>query len=466
MFIISDMDEAKILQDLYDFNPFWKEGPPPEGRLFHRQPFASLVNLLKLPQIVTLTGLRRTGKTTLLLQLISYLIEEETVPPARICRYQFEEKLISPKLEDLEAIIRLYIRNIIKEDLHTPNRIFFFFDELQFVEGWQGIIKKYYDLNKNIKFVVSGSASLFIQRATKESLAGRAFDEKVTPLTFKEYLSINRDHQMELWGGDFNLEGDFEVFFNSLKTIYAKNRDIATNLFETFLIRGQFPEIASWQDVSLAFRYIRDSILTKLIEFDLPKLYGFRKTDELALLISVLAKETGNLLEYENLSREIGVAQNTLKDYLQAFQESSLVDLLYNHTRKHRKAKRQLKKGYIASPNLTCALHHLTCENLINNPLLGHLVETEMVNRLKVRYPECAFWNQRGQEVDLIVSWENQLIPIEIKYKNRIQKGEWRPLSRFLEKKEAPFGILFTKNELYRAKEAGKPLYFIPAWLG
>ncbi len=460
------MNEAKIIQDLYDFNPYWKVGSPPEGGIFHRQPFTSLIKLLKLPQIVTLTGLRRTGKTTLLLQLMAHLIEKEAIPPIRICRYQFEEKLVSPKLEDLEAIIRLYIRNILKEDLQTPRPLFFFFDELQFVEGWQGVIKKYYDLNKNLKFVVSGSASLFIQKATKESLAGRAFDEKVTPLSFREYLSINRDHRMELWEGDLSLEGNFEDFFHSLKTIHAKNRDIAPNLFETFLIRGQFPEIAPWQDVPLVFRYIRDSILTKLIEFDLPKLYGFRKSDELALLISVLAKETGNLLEYENLSREIGVAQNTLKDYLQALQESSLMNLLYNYTRKHRKAKRQLKKGYIASPNLTCALHHLTYENLINNPLLGHLVETEVVNRLKAQYPECAFWNQRGQEVDLIVSWNNQLIPIEVKYRNRIQQGEWKQLSRLLQRKDVPFGILFTKNELYRTEESGKPLYFIPAWLG
>ncbi len=459
------MDESQIIRDLYDFNPFWEGDLPPEGELYHRRQFIPLSNLLPLPQMITLTGLRRTGKTTLLLQLIAHLIQKEKVPPVRICRYQFEEKLVSPKPEDLEAIIRLFIRNILKEDIHTPQRIFFFFDELQFVEGWQGILKKYYDLNKNLKFIASGSASLFIKKATKESLAGRAFEEKVHPLSFKEYLSLNRHNPMDLWQQDLNLGEDLTHFIDAHKTIYAKNRDIAPTCFETFLIHGQFPEIASWEEVPLAFRYIRESIVSKLIEFDLPKLYGFRKTEALNLFFSSLAKETGNLFEYENMAREIGVAQNTLKEYMHAFLEASLVDFVYNHTKKHREAKRQLKKSYVASPNLTCALHHLSQENLANNPLMGHLVETEIVNRLKEKHPEVYFWNKLGKEIDLIVSWKNQLIPIEIKYKNRVRREECKVLLHFLTQKNVPFGVVVTKNELYQETAQGKPLYFIPAWM-
>lgn len=459
------MDEAKIVRDLYDFNPFWKGGIPPEGGLFHRRQFDPLLKLLPLPQMMTLTGLRRTGKTTLLLQLIAHLIQNKKIPPERICRYQFEEKLVSPKLEDLEAIIRLTIRTLLKEDIHTPHRIFFFFDELQFVEGWQGVLKKYYDLNKNLKFIVSGSASLFIKKATRESLAGRAFEEKVSPLSFREYLSLNRNHPMELMQRELNLEGEPVEFVLSQKTFYAKNRDIAPNLFETFLIQGQFPEITSWEDVSLCFRYLRESVVSKLIEYDLPKLYGFRKTDELGLFFSTLARETGNLFEYENLAREIGVAQNTLKEYLNAFIETSLVDLLYNYTKKHRKAKRQLKKSYIASPNLTCAVHNLTRENLAENPLMGHLAETEIVNRLKEKHPQVCFWNQRGREVDMIVPLGKDLIPVEIKYKNRIQKDDLKPIRNFLSQKNFSYGVVFTKNDLYQETVKGKSLCLIPVWM-
>ncbi len=459
------MDEARILRDLYDFNPFWKGLFPSEGRLYHRRQFALLSKLLSFPQMLTLTGLRRTGKTTLLLQLISHLIQNKETSPERICLYQFEEKLSAPKLDDLEAFIRLYIRSILKEDIHTPKRIFFFFDELQFVEGWQSVLKKYYDLNKNIKFIVSGSASLFIKKATRESLAGRAFEEKIRPLSFKEYLSLNPNQTMEPWQNDLNLEGDLKEFMEINKIVYAKNRDIAPDFFETFLVQGQFPEIASWEDISLSFRYIRESIVSKLIEYDIPKLYGFRKTDELGLFFTILAKETGNLFAYENLAREVGVAQNTLKEYMNAFIETSIVEILHNYTKKHRKAKRQLKKSYISSPNLTCALHHLTKENLLNNPMMGYLVETEVINGLKEKHPQASFWNQYSKEVDMIVPFKDQLLPIEVKYKNRIQKEDIKPIRNLLLQKDSPHGIVFTKNEFYKDSTQGKSLYFIPVWM-
>lgn len=287
----------------------------------------------------------------------------------------------------------------------------------------------------------------------------------VCPLSFKEYLSLNPNHRMELMEGEFDLSKDPDDFIRSQKTFYAKNRDLAPTLFETFLIRGQFPEIVSWEDVSLAHRYIRESIVAKLIEYDLPKLYGFRKTDELGLFLSILARETGNFFEYETVAREVGVAQNTLKEYLNAFRETALVDLLYNFTKKHRLAKRQLKKSYIASPNLTCAIHNLTKENLMDHPLMGHMAETVIVNLLKKKYQQVFFWNQRGREVDVVVPFHRQLIPIEVKYRNRIIKDDLKIIKHFLLENDSPYGVVITKGDCYRETIEGKPLYFIPAWM-
>jgi predicted AAA+ superfamily ATPase len=206
-------------------------------------------------------------------------------------------------------------------------------------------------------------------------------------------------------------------------------------------------------------------VVAKLVEYDLPKLYGFRKPAEIALLLDSLAIETGNRIEFGNLAQEVGIALNTLKDYLSAFTESHLVRLLYNYTKKHREAARQLKKSYIASPNLTCAMHRLTEENLRRNPLLGHLVETYIVNRFTEYHERIAFWQRRGNEVDLVIPTKAGLIPIEVKYRNSFQIKDLASLQAYFSKVEPPFGILITKNLLEQRTLNDKSLYLIPAWM-
>jgi predicted AAA+ superfamily ATPase len=387
------------------------------------------------------------------------------VPPKRICRFQFEEKLIMPKEEDLEAIVRVFLKNILGEDIHTSERVYFFFDEIQFVEGWQGVLKKYYDLNKNLKFFISGSASLFIKKKTKESLAGRTFEESVPPLSFGEYLAIGRRGRVEglqVLGDIFSL-GKHSI--EELRVSFAKNMESAPPEFERYVAIGQFPEAIGLADPVLVQKYIVNSVITKVTEYDLPKLFGFRKTEELGLLLSVLARETGNILEYGNISSEAGIANNTLKEYVGAFSDSYLHDIIFNHTKKHRESRRQLKKGYIASPNIACAVMGLREENFRNNPVVGHLVETAMFNRLHERYEDISFWNERGREVDFVIISGGSIVPVEVKYKEAIGKKDYDGLCSFMTKKKVPCGVMLSKNQLDIVVASGCAIYVIPAWM-
>lgn len=455
-----------IISELHDFNPWWKGQDLPEGDIFHREQFASLSKLISVEQMVAITGLRRTGKTVLMMQLIHHLIMKLNVPRDRICRFQFEEKLVAPKDEDLEAIIKTFIGNILKEDVHTSKRTYFFFDEIQFVEGWQGVLKKYYDLNKNLKFFISGSASLFIRKTTKESLAGRTFEETIPPLSFNEYLAISQCKKVErlpLLPDIFSLT---ERSMDDVRTAFAQNRDAAPQEFERFITIGQFPEAILLADAMLAQKYIMGSIITKVIDYDLPKIFGFRKTEELGFLLSILARETGCELEYGNISSEAGIALNTLKEYVNAFSDSYLHNIIFNYTKKHRESRRQLKKGYIVSPNISCAVMRLREENLRNNPVIGHLVETEIYNRLRGKNcTDISFWNERGKEVDFVLSEGGRTIPVEVKYKETIGRKDYDGLCAFMAKKKPPYGVILTKNELGTIQTDSGPIYSVPAWL-
>src|SRR3989338_376208 len=458
------LDKTILLQELNDFNPWWKGSFPTEGRLYHRHGFASLLKLLPLEPIVAVTGLRRTGKTTLLFQLLHHLIEHEKISPQRICRYQFEERLIPPTDRDLDLIIRTFLESILNEDIHTTKRTFFFFDELQFVEGWQAVLKKYYDLNKHLKFFVSGSSSLFLRKATRESLAGRVFEEMISPLSFREYLEMTGQFQDDMPHTQFSFNELDDKLFETYRQMFSLHQEKREKAFTTFMVRGQFPEAVSFPDSSLVFRYLRESVITKIIEYDLPKLYGFRKSGELATLLFSLAKETGNILEYSNLAAEIGISLLTIKEYISAFKDSYLLDLLFSYTKKHRRGPRQLKKGYIVSPNFTCALHGMNEFNLINNPVMGHLVETEVFNHLRQHHP-ISFWNSKGKEVDFLLSLQKELLPIEVKYTNRLRKEDLADTLFLMKKKKLSAGLVITKHIFDSVTVDGKRLYMIPAWI-
>src|SRR3989338_4967179 len=169
------MDKAK----LEEFNPWWISGKVDlELALpFKREIFSDIERHLNKRFIIALVGLRRTGKTTIMYQLIERLIQNK-INPSNILFFSFDETLA-----ELNEVLELY------KELHPKDfreeKIFVLLDEIQKHKNWENEIKKYYDLYPKLKFVVSGSESLFIRKKTKETLAGRIFEFSLTPFTFK-----------------------------------------------------------------------------------------------------------------------------------------------------------------------------------------------------------------------------------------------------------------------------------------
>ena len=164
--------------ELHIINKHWKDGfiyniP------FKRALYRDLCQHLPKKFILSLLGLRRTGKTTLLKQLIDYLIIEKNIPRLNILYYTFDEPAEWPEVLDE------YLK-VSQRELDSP-ALYFFLDEVQKLPDWQNKIKIYYDHYPNIKFIVSGSSSLFIRKKS-ESLAGRILEFILPPLSFTEFI--------------------------------------------------------------------------------------------------------------------------------------------------------------------------------------------------------------------------------------------------------------------------------------
>ncbi|MCD4846456.1 MAG: AAA family ATPase [Methanosarcinales archaeon] len=116
-------------------------------------------------QIIGIIGLRRTGKTVLLKQLIDSLIKNGQRRD-RILYFSFDEEAVS--IEDV--IVEFQSR--IGVDIYEAGMVHIFLDEIQKIDGWQNRVKYYYDTYSHMKFFVSGSSSLFLRKKAEESLAG------------------------------------------------------------------------------------------------------------------------------------------------------------------------------------------------------------------------------------------------------------------------------------------------------
>jgi len=173
----------KLEDALEEFNPWWKREFEVDYR--KREVYEEVRKFLPEPQIIALTGPRRTGKTTLMYKFIKDLLEEKDVDPERILYFSFDEF----QQEELRNIIRKY------EELFNINlrdeKSYLFFDEIQKLDNWANQLKTIYDNYKGkVKVFVSGSESLFLRQKGKETLAGRMYEFKVDPLTFREYLKF------------------------------------------------------------------------------------------------------------------------------------------------------------------------------------------------------------------------------------------------------------------------------------
>ncbi|MEM5771668.1 MAG: AAA family ATPase, partial [Candidatus Aenigmatarchaeota archaeon] len=176
------MEEKELLK----YNEWWETGKVSEKNLeaYKRYLFYIILKFIQDRQIILITGLRRVGKTKLLYQIIHNLLENG-VDPRKILYFSFDEEAF-----DIKDVLETYKKSILRKDFKDVDRIYVFFDEVHKCKDWENKIKVYYDLNPNIKFFLSGSASLIISKQAKESLAGRIYEFVLKPLTFKEFLEM------------------------------------------------------------------------------------------------------------------------------------------------------------------------------------------------------------------------------------------------------------------------------------
>ncbi|MCK9379304.1 MAG: ATP-binding protein [Candidatus Moranbacteria bacterium] len=454
------MKKELILREINRQNSHWNtENSFILGNNFYkRHLFDKIITYLPYRKILSIVGLRRVGKTVLLNQMISHLIENKKVERRNILFLSFDEALLSKTIK-LENYLDAFFENFLE---NKKERTYVFLDEIQYASKWQHILKRYYDANPNLKFIISGSSSLFLRKKSTESLAGRIYEFSLDVLSFAEYLElISADENMIQEYNDivFDLgKFDLESIIGKkvkIENFLARFGEEIVVLFERFMSRGQFPEIVSEQNEEVARKYIKEAVYKKTIEFDIPKIFGIEKVDELKFLFEIFIQETGNALQLQNVAGEAEIDKKTLNKYLEYFQSSLLLNVAYNYTKSFRKSRRQLKKIYVASTNFYFLEKNL--DSVIKAQIVGHLAETYAYNILRKNFEHLSFLKKRGKEIDFVAGDnpldQKKLKLIEVKYREDMRREKFAFIESVAKKNKIERYVIFSKKQFFIDRE-------------
>ncbi|MGI0141612.1 MAG: ATP-binding protein [Candidatus Micrarchaeales archaeon] len=406
--------EVEILEN---FNIWWRTGKVREELLakYERHLFGKIQKYLKLRHIILIYGLRRVGKSTMLYQLISETLKSADAD--HILYFSFDDRRYA-----LEEVLDTYQRMILHNTLdNVSGRVYVFLDEIQKIDDWESKIKVLYDLHPNVKFFLSGSASIALRNGAKESLAGRIFDFVLDPLSFAEFL--------EMQGNDISAIKENPALWN--RTIVP--------LFNKYIKYGSFPELVKTRNEEIARKYINDDVVEKIIYKDLPESFGISDMELLKTIVDIVARNPGMLVDYASIAKDLKKDQRTISNYFEYLEFGMIIRFAFNFRGSPIASRRKLKKAYLQTPNIAFAY----------GTSIGALMP-KMLENVVMASSGAKFFYRNAFEVDFILQEAGKLTGIKVKSSG----ADAKQLIKFREK----FGdkvkklLLLTNTEPERIK--------------
>ncbi len=329
-----------------------------------RHAAARIVRLLQGFPIVTLTGPRQSGKTTLVRSLLPQWPYVSLETPAQ---REFA------KLRPAEFLRQFPAGAVIDEAQHAPE----LFSQLQGVVDERGTAGQ---------FVLTGSQNLALLSGVTQSLAGRTALVELPPLSLGELRDAGR------------LDGGYAAY----------------------LARGFFPALYS-REVE-PHEWLQAYLVT-YAERDARQLSAIQDLSAFQRFLRLTAARTGQLLNLQSLAADTGVSDKTVKHWLSILETCYLIHWVRPHFASFGKRLVKMPKLYLTDVGLAAALIGIRDEaQAQHHPLRGALFETLVVNEfLKARWnggdrSPLYFWRDHiGTEVDLMLERGGEAAAVEIK---------------------------------------------------
>ena len=255
-----------------------------------------------------LTGLRRAGKTTQLYALARDLVEAGA-DWEQIIFINFEdERLVDFRLSDFQDIV------LVQSEL-SPKQGYFFFDEIQNIDGWERFARRLADSGERV--YLTGSNAQMLSSDMEARLGGRYLTRRINPYTFPEYLRA------------------LGVPFDERALAGSKSLGRVRGAYDDYFRYGGFPELLRFRDK----RSYLESIYQKIQLGDVVARNGIRNANALRILMKKIAETVCNDVSYTRLQGALAavgmkVSKEAVINYVGYAEDAYLIFRLRNHVSK------------------------------------------------------------------------------------------------------------------------------------
>lgn len=457
--------KEEIIRELVKTNYWWERRVIDEKDVqpYHREIFEELVNELEGNLIIGIIGARRTGKTTLMYQLIEHLLASK-LEPRRILMFTFDSPILVADKEIIPKILDTF-----RELNPTDEKLYFFFDEIQYVPEWSRWLKSHYDRKENLKFIISGSSGTLIYKDTSESLAGRISFYRTHPFTFYEFCAYSKKELAEVLQGLRTKDFEIEPLLNRETQVRLEfYRPEISSLFNRYLLYGGIPEVFN-MDLKAAQKWMKSDYLGLVFYRDLLKIFEVRDVKSLEELFFFAASVHGQRVNYSTIASTLETRIETVKQYLHYLEAVNVLQIINFYSRSIKKKLRAEKKIYVADSGLRNAVLGNREEALGSEDEVSVMVEgavaSHLINRFSTEFSKYVYYWRSVYELDFVVDYENKVLPIEVKYRNKVDARDLKGLLGFMEKFGIRRGIVVSKDIMKREEIDGKEIDYIPAWV-
>jgi predicted AAA+ superfamily ATPase len=406
---------------LIEQNPHWENFKYPEG--IHRECFEKIKDYLFLPHVISVTGVRRSGKSTLLKQLINFLIDHHNIHPLSIVFVNLEHPYFVQYSNDVRYLEKLF-EDYLK--ISSPQKmIYCFLDEIQFFANWPVFVKAHYE-QKNVKFVVTGSNSFLMSHDLLTLLSGRTLPVEVYPLSFSELVKAKT-----------------KIDLTNVVSV-SRHRHVLRNLLDHYLQYGGFPEVALYAHDNVSHDILNAYSKTILYQ-DVAARLNLKKPLDLERLFYYLTSHIGTLFSYSSLAKIFNLSDKTIKEYITAFAEANLLFEIDKFSFSLQQQIRSSKKMYSIDMGMVNAFAFKFSESR------GRLFENAIFLELRRKGIEVYHYKTRSDyEIDFVAKKREQiqLIQICVNFgQEKTQTREVRALIQAAQELNLKKGIIVTSDE-------------------
>ena len=434
------MDKEKIIEILSDWN-FWKKDL--DIGIYRENYLKKFLEFIESDKVISIVGVRRSGKSTLMKQIAKQLIEKG-ISKNDILIVNFEE----PQFENLDVDFLIRIYQAYNEIIRPTSKPYIFLDEIQNVKNWERFARSINE-KKEANIVISGSSSKLLSEELATILTGRQIYFEVFPLSFEEFLCFK----------DLKIKDkkDILLYANEIRTF-----------FREYMQFGGFPEIVLNNNEEFK-RRVLISYYEDIINRDMVQRFKIEKIEQLKALVRFYLTSISSHISFNNISKFIRLPVETIRRFSCYIETSNLVFFIKRFSFSVKQQENSTRKVYSIDVGLSNAVGFKFSKDF------GRIAENIValkLKRLQMLLPsiEIYYWKNHyaDKEVDFVIKDGleiKKIIQVCWDVSNEeTKKREITALLSAMKELKLKEGIIITEDYENEEKINEKKIIFISIW--